>query len=150
MSERENQNRQVPVPMHQPKQPAIITIGGTTSLDLDSLPEEQRNQLMSDYAKGMVNIALRAQELGVDVSVLKNTLTGLADTTKQVSEAGNAVTISHTQTTTAGRTEIKMGNTDDAKSGKLTRSQTGETDWTPYYIFAGIAAIILIAVVMSR
>jgi high-affinity Fe2+/Pb2+ permease len=87
----------------------------------------------------------KAQELHVDVGALRVTLDQLASTTREVSEAGNAVTIAHTQTTKVGRTEIKMGNTEEARSGKLSKSQTGERDWTPYYIFAAIAAVVLIA-----
>jgi hypothetical protein len=77
--------------------------------------------------------------------VLKTTLETLANTTKEVSESGNSVTVSHTQTTKIGRTEIKMGNTDEARSGKLSKTQTGERDWTPYYVIAGIVAVVLIA-----
>jgi len=76
---------------------------------------------------------------------VKSTLDILTNTTKEVSESGNSVTVSHTQTTKIGRTEIKMGNTEEAKSGKLSKTQTGEKDWNPYYIFAGIAALVLIA-----
>jgi hypothetical protein len=77
--------------------------------------------------------------------VLRSTLDQLAHTTREVSDGGNAVTVTHTQTTKIGRTEIKMGNTEEAKSGRLTSSQTGERNWTPYYIFAGIVAVVLIA-----
>lgn len=127
--------------------PSVVTLGPIPTIDLSFLPEAQRDQLMTEYAKGVLDVARKAHELHVDVGVLKNTLDSLSQTTKEVSESGNAVTISHTQSTKIGRTEIKMGNTDEAKSGKMSRSQTGERDWTPYYIFAGIAALILIAMV---
>jgi hypothetical protein len=55
------------------------------------------------------------------------------------------VTISNTKDDTTGRTEILMGNTDKARGGVLSKSQTGERDWTPYYIIAGLVAIVLIA-----
>lgn len=142
--------RNQPVPASRPSPPSTITVGGTPTIDLSFLPDHQREALMHDYARGVVNIAQRAHELQVDVNVLKSTLDNLAATTKQVSDSGNSITVSHTQTTTAGRTEIKMGNTEEAKSGKLTRTQTGERDWTPFYIFAGIAAIVLIAIVMAK
>jgi len=142
MSDRDSRNQPVPVSQTAP---TTITVGGTPTIDLSFLPEHQREALMQEYVKGVIDIAKRAQELQVDVNTLKSTLNHLAVTTKEVSESGNAVTISHTQTTNIGRTEIKMGNTDEAKSGKLSRSQTGEVDWTPYYIFAGIAAVVLIA-----
>jgi hypothetical protein len=123
----------------------VVTLGPVPTIDLSFLPEEQRNALMADYARGVLDVAKRAHELHVDVNVLKATLTNLSETTREVSESGNSVTVSHTTSTKAGRTEIKMGNTEEAKSGRMTRSQTGERDWTPYYIFAGIVAIVLIA-----
>lgn len=86
----------------------------------------------------------------IDAAVLKKTLNDLADVTIEVSESGNAVTITHTQSTKVGRTEVMMGNTEQAKSGKLSKSQTGVKDWTPYYIFAGILALIIIIVLMSH
>jgi hypothetical protein len=127
------------------KTPSVITVGPLTNIDISFLPDAQRNALMEDYAKGTIDIAKRAHELGVDVGALKSTLDILSNTTKEVSESGNSVTVSHTQTTKIGRTEIKMGNTEEAKSGKLSKTQTGEKDWNPYYIFAGIAALVLIA-----
>lgn len=125
--------------------PSTVTLGPLPTLDLSFLPEHERNALMSDYAKGVIDVAKKAHELHVDVGVLKSTLDQLAHTTREVSESGNAVTVTHTQTTKIGRTEIKMGNTEEAKSGRMTSSQIGERNWTPYFIFAGIAALVLIA-----
>jgi hypothetical protein len=127
------------------RSPSVVTLGSLSTIDLSFLPENLKNELMADYARGVLDVARKAHELHVDVGVLKATLDNLSNTTREVSESGNAVTVSHTQTTKVGRTEIKMGNTDEAKSGKLTRSQTGERDWTPYYVFAGIVAVVLIA-----
>lgn len=127
------------------KMPSVITVGPLTTIDISFLPEPQRNAIMEDYARGTIDIAKRAHELGVDVGALKSTLDILSNTTKEVSESGNSVTVSHTQTTKIGRTEIKMGNTEEAKSGKLSKTQTGEKDWNPYYIFGGIVALVLIA-----
>ena len=130
--------------------PEVINFGPSTSIDLSWLPENERKALLLDYSKGMIDINKRAQELHVDAAVLKKTMGDLADTTIQVSESGNAVTITHTQTTKVGRTEVMMGNTEQAQSGKLSKSQTGVKDWTPYYIFGGILALIIIAALMNR
>jgi len=130
--------------------PAVINLGPSTSIDLSWLPENERKALLLDYAKGMIDISKKAQELHIDIGVLKKTLDDLADITIEVSESGNAVTITHTQTTKVGRTEVMMGNTPQAQSGKLSKSQTGVKDWTPYYIFAGILALIIITALMSR
>jgi len=130
--------------------PAVINLGPSTSIDLSWLPENERKALLLDYAKGMIDISKKAQELHIDAAVLKKTLDDLADATIEVSESGNAVTITHTQSTKVGRTEVMMGNTEQAQSGKLSKSQTGVKDWTPYYIFAGILTLIIIVVLMSR
>ena len=143
----ENDGRGLSVPTS--KTPSVVTLGPLTNIDLSFLSDTQRDALMVDYARGTLDIAKRAHELHVDVAVLKTTLDTLANTTKEVSESGNAVTVSHTQTTKIGRTEIKMGNTDEARSGKLSKTQTGERDWTPYYVIAGIIAVVLIAFVFA-
>ncbi|QEQ96608.1 hypothetical protein [Neptunomonas concharum] len=101
------------------------------------------------YASGVLDISKKAQELHVDSAALKKTLNDLSDTTRDVAESGNAVTVSHTQTTSVGRTEVIMGNTEQAQSGKLSKSQTGENDFSPYYIFGGILALIIIVALMN-
>ena len=111
--------------------------------------ENERKALLIDYTKGIMDISKKAQELHVDAAVLKKTLDDFSDTTREVSDSGNAVTITHSQTTKVGRTEVIMGNTEEAQSGKLSKSQTGEKDWTPYYIFGGILALIIIAALMK-
>lgn len=129
--------------------PTEINLGPSTSMDLSWLPENERKALLIDYTKGIMDISKKAQELHVDAAVLKKTLDDFSDTTREVSDSGNAVTITHSQTTKVGRTEIIMGNTEEAQSGKLSKSQTGEKDWTPYYIFGGILALIIIAALMK-
>lgn len=130
--------------------PTSIALATGQTIDLSFVPEAQRNALMTEYMRGTLDIAKKANELHVDVVTLRNTLGTLAETTRQVAQEGNSVTITHTQTTAVGRTEIIMGNTETAGKGKLTRTQTGsETNWTPYYIFAAIAAVVLIAVAIA-
>lgn len=137
------------MPRPQGSSPATVPLGLTAAIDLSFLPEDQRNALLHDHARKMLDLGAKAQELGVDTNTLRLTLDQLAATTREVSESGNSVTISHTQTTKIGRTEIKMGNTEEAKSGRMTRSQTGDRDWNPYYIFAGIGALVLIALIFA-
>ena len=130
--------------------PTSIALATGQTIDLSFVPEAQRNALMTEYMRGTLDIAKKANELHVDVVTLRNTLGTLAETTRQVAQDGNSVTVTHTQTTAVGRTEIIMGNTETAGKGKLTRTQTGsDTNWTPYYIFAAIAAVVLIAIAIA-
>ena len=129
--------------------PTSIALATGQTIDLSFIPEAQRNALMAEYMRGTIDISRKANELHVDVVTLRNTLGALAETTRQVSQDGNSVTVTHTQTTAVGRTEIIMGNTETAGQGKLSPTQTGrETNWTPYYIFAAIAAVVLIVTVI--
>lgn len=129
--------------------PSRIDLSPSTSMDISWLSESERKALLIDYTKGILNIGRKAQELHVDSAALRKTLDDLAATTKEVSDSGNAVTVSHTQTTSVGRTEVIMGNTQHAQSGKLSKSQTGEKDWTPHYIFGGILALVVIVALMN-
>lgn len=130
--------------------PTSVQLGPKTSMDLSWLPEEERKALLVEYTQGMLNIGRKAQELHVDVATLEKTLSTLSATTKEISEAGNSVTVSHTQTTTIGRTEVIMGNTDRAQSGKFSKTQTGERDWMPYYVIGGLIAAVLIAAAVAQ
>ncbi|HWE45087.1 MAG TPA: hypothetical protein VG407_03580 [Caulobacteraceae bacterium] len=124
--------------------PTTVNLTPSAQLDLSFLPEAERRQLLADYSKGILDVSKRAQELHVDVGALKATLSVLADTNREVSAGGASVTISHTQTTSTGRTEILIGNTKQAASGRLTKSQTGEADYTWAYVIGGIIALLIV------
>lgn len=121
----------------------------STSIDLSWLPENERKAILTEYMRGVLDVSKKAQDLHVDVGVLKSTLQTLAST-RTVADDGNSVTISHTQTSSVGRTEIIMGNTDRAQSGKLSRSQTGASEWTPYYIIGAIIALVIIIGLLAK
>lgn len=123
---------------------STINLSPTASMDISFLSEEERKAMLMEHTKGMLDISQKAQELHVDSASLKKTLEDLSESTREVAESDNAVTITHTQTTSIGRTEVIMGNTEQAQSGKLSKSQSGEKDWTPYYIFGGLIALIII------
>jgi hypothetical protein len=150
-----DQNRNTPLTPVAPSSapasvPTSIALGSGQTVDLSFIPEAQRSVILAEYMRGNMNIALRANELHVNVLTLKNTLDALVGSVNQVAKDGNSVTITNTQDTPLGRTEIIMGNTETAGKGRLTRSQVGgETNWIPYYIFAAIAAfaVIVIAIV---
>jgi hypothetical protein len=142
MSNSDSQGRDI-----APKPSTTITVGplGAIPVDLASLTDEERAALAKDYARGMIDIDKKARELKVEGDSLKYTLETLGNSAKQNIDSGAAITLTHSQTTKVGRTEIKIGNTEEAKTGKLSSSQTGDTNWTPYYILGGLVAIVLIA-----
>lgn len=140
------------LPVIKPTAISTSVVSGTsTAFELLSmLPENQRNALMAEHAKGMLDITRKATEMHVDVAALSAALGTVANTTIQAAKDGNSVTASHAQTTSIGRTEVIMGNTDAARVGKLTKSQTGEFNWNPIYIILGILALVLIANALGK
>lgn len=124
--------------------PTSVPLSPTTALDLSFLPEAQRAQLLAEYSRGMLDLSKKAQELHIDVAALRSSLDTLSHTVKETGREGNSITASHTVTSSAGRTEVIMGNTERAATGKLSASQTGEFNWTPVYIIIGIIAAVLI------
>ena len=132
-----------------PQAPTTLSLGPNGAIDVSSLTVDQQQALTMDYAKNRMEMQRKAEEAAINVRALDETLNSLTKNIQDVSKNGDAVTISHTQTTENGRSEILMGNTDKAKGGKLSKSQTGETDWTPYYIFAGIGATVLTVLVVA-
>ena len=143
-----NEDRNMPVPMRPTGQQRSLTMGNMTA-DLSSLPEEEQRALMSVHARGIIDINKKSNELHVESENLKTNLGNIADNLGQMSEKGLSGTTTYTQNVQGGRIEMIAGNTDKAKEGKLSRSQTGEKDWTPYYIFAGLVALVLIAIVLA-
>lgn len=154
MSDRESAIARVPSPggaVPAASNPSsIVTLGNIATIDLAALPEAQRLELMKQHAAGVLEIGRKAQELSVDVGALRATLDVASKTAEDASAAGNAVTITHSVHSKAGRTEVMIGNTTAAQAGKLSARQAGVKDWTPYYVFGGLLAAVLIAALFVR
>jgi hypothetical protein len=126
--------------------PSKITLGNNAELDISWLSEDQRQALLMDHARGMIDMNKRAMELGVDVNRLRGALTTLVDTTRQVAADGNKVTVKHEEKTSTSRTEVMMGNTDEAAKGKLS---FGMDNRTMYLIAGAVAVVVLIAIMFG-
>lgn len=142
-------NKHVPAPVRGGGVPTQVPLGGGASMDLSWLSEEERKALLVGHAKGMMDTARRAGELHVEANNVRENLHTFSENMSQMSQNGLSVTTTYTQNVQGGRIEMIGGNTDTAGKGKLTKSQTGERDWTPYYVFAGLVALVLIAVVLA-
>jgi len=123
----------------------IIQVGQTGEvLDLRGLTDEQKQELKTKYLEAMIEVGRKAAEVGVDTRALDEKLGTMAEHTRAVSESGGSITITSTQDDTIGRTEIIMGDSEAAKKGKLSRSQTGERDLT--WVWIGLAAFVIIVI----
>ena len=121
-------------------------------IDLGTLSGAQQQELVMEYMRGTLDINKKAAEMHVDTQAFKNMLDVMATKTKELAEqSGTSVTMQHTQETSVGRTEVIMGNTAQAASGKLTRTMAREWNLVPLYVIAGIIAVlVLVAMLVPR
>ena len=120
---------------------------GLEGLDISSLSEEQRQELVMLAAKDRLGLLKRYRELEVDAAALHANLGTYTTSASDGDEQGIAVTITNTRDDQLGRTEIMVGNTDVARSGKLSRSQKGAPDTT--YMWMAFAVVVLIIVAIA-
>jgi|GEM_PF-1694603 len=119
-------------------------------LDLTGLSEGQIAELKQKHMEGMIDLKKKAEELKIDVTALDAALTSFTHQTAKATEAGASATISHTQNSAAGRTEVIIGNTAKAQSGKISRSATGEQDRTMWIVgIVAIAAVVIALIAFS-
>jgi hypothetical protein len=140
----EHAGDQVPVSASESK----IVLSDTRSLSTTGLSETQIQELRMHHAKGMIDLERKAHELNIDVRALDNTLSTMADQTKEVSKSGDSVTMSHSHDSSLGRTEVLMGNTEKAAKGKLSKSQTGEEDHTMKIVII-IAIVVVVGLIAA-
>lgn len=127
-----------------------IRLGHISEIDVSGLSPEDIAALKRKQAENMLEVQKKGMEVAVDVNALSNGINVLSEQTDKVAKSGNHITVAHSQTSSFGRTEIKMGNTQDAQSGKLSRSQTGERDMTLVYVGIGAVVLILLAFIFAR
>jgi hypothetical protein len=124
-----------------------ITLNNENQLDLTGLDTTEIAELKRQYASGMIDVKKRAEELKVDVGALDAALGSFNDQTARSTRDGSSTTITHTQSTSFGRTEVVMGNTDKAAAGKVSRSAAGEDNKTLWIIgIVAVAAIVVAAI----
>lgn len=121
---------------------SVIQLGPNSQIDLSGLTTEQQQQLRIKHAEAMIGVNKKSQELVADAGALNHSLGTMAHHTSEVANAGHDVTITHTQDSSLGRTEVIMGTSDAAKKGRLSRSQTGQPD--PTYLIAGVVVLVIV------
>jgi len=128
----------------------LLNLSSNSVLDLSGLSDQQIAELREQHASGMIDLQRKAAELKVDVGALDAALTSFNDQTAKATREGNSATITHVQTSSAGRTEVMIGNTDKAASGKISRAARGETDKTIWYVGIAAAAAVVVALIVSN
>ena len=127
----------------------VINLGSTNSLiDLTGIPPEQVAELKRQYASGMIDLAKKAQDLKIDNTSLAMLLDSYNTETAKATQANVSMTATHTQTTAIGRSEVVIGNTDRAASGKLSSSAAGVPDRLLWIVGIVAVAAIIVALII--
>lgn len=147
-NEEENENKSLE--KSSDRVPMKIDLGPAGTLDLSYLPAKEREALMVEHTKNMMDLQKKHGELNVESNILKKNLDGFTETAKENNENEVSAIITNTLTNKMGRTEVMIGNTEQAQKGKFSNSQEGGKDFTPYYIFGGILALVLIFALMKN
>lgn len=128
----------------QPSETALV-LGETQNLNLTGLTPAQIGELRRQHAAGLIDVQRKAEEMKVDVGALDATLSSITDQTAKATQAGSHITTTHTQTTSIGRTETVIGNTERAAAGKLSRSASGLPDNMLIYVIIAAVAVVIVA-----
>ncbi len=121
-----------------------IDLTKMTEIDLTNLDDDQQKHIMQKYTDAQVDLAMKAQQAKIDINATKATLDDMTGSVKDANNDGSSITITHSQTTSVGRTEVVMGNTERAAQGKISRSGSGLEDNTmKILVVVGVVAIIV-------
>lgn len=127
----------------------VINLGPTLPpIDLTGMSTEQVAELKRQYASAMIDQFKKNVELKTDNASLATTLDSINTEAAKATQANVSMTVTHTQTTSIGRTEVVMGNTDRAASGKLSASAAGVPDRVLWTIGIVAVAIVIVALII--
>lgn len=126
----------------------VINLGSNSLLDLTGMPSEQIAELKRQYAAGMIDVKKKAEELKIDNASLAMLLDSFNTEASKATQANVSMTATHTQTTAIGRTEVVIGNTDRAASGKLSASAAGVPDRLLWIVGIAAVAVVIVALII--
>jgi hypothetical protein len=126
----------------------IIDLTSTNQIDITNLSKDAQELLTQKAFEAKIDINKKAQEAQIDIQGTKHNLDNLNSTVRESSKDGTSITVTHTQTTSVGRTEVIMGNTQKAAAGKISRSAAGSEDNTMKIVIAiAIIAVVIVLIV---
>lgn len=136
------------VPANPPEKTLNLSTN-SVDLDLTGLSDQQVQALKIKHAELAIKSQDKGRQMGLDAQAIAATLNVFSQNAGDMSEKGLNVTMTNTRDDSMGRTEIIVGNTDAAKSGKLTRSQQGLPDGTLIWMAFALAFLVIAGIIAS-
>ena len=128
------------------KQKSLSIDLASNTLDLSDLSPEMRAEVQKYAAEKQVDLAVSFQQVKIDLHVTATSMNNAATVVRKMAESGDSVTLRQTINNAAGKVELLGGNTDESKKGVTTAS----IDRTWIYVVGGIAAAIIVAIILSK
>ena len=126
----------------------VINLGSNSVLDLTGMPPDHIAELKRQHASGMIDLKRKAEDLKIENASLAMTLDSFNTEAAKATQANVSITATHTQNTAVGRTEVVIGNTDRAASGKLSSSAAGVPDRLLWIVGIAAVAVIIVALII--
>ncbi|MGA2496918.1 MAG: hypothetical protein ABSH20_04210 [Tepidisphaeraceae bacterium] len=154
MSDQENDReivRRVPptMPLTNGRPERHIQLGQQDSLDVTSLPQREQDVLEVEAHRRAIERDDRAQLIQQDLTATAAQLNLYSKAVSDAAAQNTAATITNTKDDHLGRQEVMIGNTDTARTGKLSRSQQGFGDNTKVWILLAIIAGVVVVLVAA-
>jgi len=132
-----------------PPKNTLALSNNTEELDLSNLSPDSQEEIRKAHALGEIEIRQKAKNMALETTELAENMKNISRTVGDVNQNGGNAQVTKVTDGVLGRTELLIGNTDNAKKGKFTKSQSGQKDNTLMYVLIG-AAVLVIVVLLSR
>ena len=129
----------------------VLNLGpNNTSINLTGISPEKIEELRAQHASGMIELQKKDLNLKIDNASLATTLDSFNNEAAKATQSNISMTATHTQSTAIGRTEVVIGNTDRAASGKLSTSAIGAPDRILWIVGICAVAAVIVALIAFR
>ena len=114
-------------------------------IDISELSMESQEELKKYAAIKKIDLQASVQETQRDLQATSIAVENMVNVTRKVSESGDAFTLRQSINNSAGKIEILMGNTNEAKQGNVDKDKV-----TWLYVLGGIIVLVIIAFVLGK
>lgn len=114
-------------------------------IDLSGLSNEAQEELRKYAAMKQIDLQADTHVVHRDLQATSAAVENMADATRRMSASGDAVTVRQTIENSTGKTEVLMGNTEEAKRGNVDKDNS---IWI--YAVVGVIVLLVIASVLGN
>jgi hypothetical protein len=114
-------------------------------IDISELSIESQEELKKYAAIKSIDLQASVLETQRDLQATSIAVENMAAVTRQMSDSGDAVTVRQSINNNAGKVEILMGNTNEAKHGNVDKDKI-----TWLYVLGGILVLVIVAFILGN